>query len=103
MIRLRLGISPAYLPANIVMALASYDVVEIAQLVVLQDAVGVLRQIQMEHATIGAPQANHVALAIELLVERIPLEGMRMQHALHSKAHVGLLEQHRVEQLEGDG
>lgn len=46
--------------------------------------------------------ANHIALVIELHIEAIPIEGVWMQHNLHSKGYVRQFEKLLVQQLKGD-
>lgn len=75
---------------------------EIAQLIVFQYAVCVPWQIKLKNSSIGAMNANHIALVIELHIEAIPIEGVWMQHNLHSKGYVRQFEKLLVQQLKGD-
>jgi len=83
-------------------ALISIGAMEIAQLIVFQYAVSVPWQIKLKNSSIGAMNANHIALVIELHIEAIPIEGVWMQHNLHSKGYVRQFEKLLVQQLKGD-
>jgi len=76
-------------PLSTIVDLIAIGAVEIAQHKVFQYAVGALRKIEREISTIGALNANHIALVIELHVEPFPVEGVRMQHNLHGKRYIG--------------
>lgn len=101
-LRLILQLFQVPLAVPTITTLDATTAVEITKLIVLQDAVGDLRQVQDKDTAIGALDADHVALVVEDHVEGIPGKGVRMQHALHRKVDVRQLEEHLVEQLEGN-
>lgn len=75
---------------------------EAAELVILQHTLCILWQIQFKATTIAAHNAHHITRIVFKTIVA-PVEGLTMQHRLHSKVHVGYLEEHFIEQLEADG